>query len=185
MVCVCVCACAIPAALALCELSLANWNTTSEAVNQTEAPCRHRGNGDNCTVPTTDTGQWNGHFSKCPQELNHYCIHGECRFVKDQKAPSCRCQRGYVGSRCEYVDLDWRRGERKQMIIVCVIVALIVLILLLVFVFVCSHRRLRCCRKRGRRREEPRNGTEKLKMMDTNAHPLTPVSGEPLTNNDV
>ena len=38
----------------------------------------------------TDTGQWNGHFSKCPEDLMHYCIHGECRYIKAQKAPSCR-----------------------------------------------------------------------------------------------
>ncbi|XP_077353632.1 probetacellulin [Festucalex cinctus] len=175
----------ILSALALCEWSLAGWNTTGEAVNQMGAPCRRRGNSDNCTAPTSDTGQWNGHFTKCPQELNHYCIHGECRFVKDQKAASCRCQHGYIGSRCEYVDLDWRRGDKRQMIIICVIAALVVLILLIVFVFVCSHRRSRCCRKRGRRREEPRNGMEKLHMMDTNSHPVTPDSREPLNANDV
>lgn len=39
---------------------------------------------------TIDTGQSNGHFSKCPEELEHYCIHGECRYIKDQDAPSCR-----------------------------------------------------------------------------------------------
>ncbi|XP_061554866.1 probetacellulin isoform X1 [Phycodurus eques] len=169
--------------LALCEWSLAGWNDTSEAVNQTEAPCHRHGNRGNCTVPST--GQWNGHFTKCPQEFYHYCIHGECRFIKDQKAPSCRCQRGYIGSRCEYVDLDWRRGERHQMIIICVIAALVVLLLLIVFIFVCSHRRFRICRKRGRQREEPRNGMEKLHMMDTHAHPVTPDSVEPLNYNDV
>ncbi|XP_077398524.1 probetacellulin [Vanacampus margaritifer] len=170
-------------ALALCEWSLAGWKTTGVAVNQTEPPCPRRGNGDNCTAPTSDTGQWNGHFTKCPQELNHYCIHGECRFVEEQKAPSCRCQHGYIGSRCEYVDLDWRRGDKRQMIIIiCIIAALVALVLLIVFVFVCSHRRSSCW---ARRREEPRNGTEKLRMMDTNSHPVTPDSGEPLNTNDV
>ncbi|XP_037121653.1 probetacellulin [Syngnathus acus] len=176
---------AILTVLALHECSLASWNTTDKAVNQTEGPCRRQGNGDNCTAPTLDTGQWNGHFSKCPHELHHYCIHGECRYIKDQKTPSCRCQYGYIGSRCEYVDLDGRIGERKQIIIICVIAALVVLILLIVFIFVCSRRRFRCCRKRSRRRGEPKNGTEKLNMMAPKTHPVTSDSGEPLNNNAV
>ncbi|XP_061657980.1 probetacellulin [Syngnathoides biaculeatus] len=167
-------------ALTLCEGSLAGWNATSEA------PCRRLGNGDNCTAPTSSTDEWNGHFTKCPEKFHHYCINGECRFIKDQEAPSCRCHRGYIGSRCEYVDLDLRRGERQQMIIIVgIVAALVVLILLIVFIFVCSHRRFRICRKRRRQREEPRNGTEKLHMMDTNAHPVTPDSVAPLNYDDV
>ncbi|AWP15427.1 putative protransforming growth factor alpha-like [Scophthalmus maximus] len=88
---------------------------------------------------TTDTGPWNGHFSECPEELAHYCVHGECRYVKEQKAPSCRCQHGYIGSRCEYVDLDWRRGEKRQIIIACVIAVLVILILLIIFIGICSQ----------------------------------------------
>ncbi|XP_057675397.1 probetacellulin [Corythoichthys intestinalis] len=171
--------------LALCKWSMASWNTTGETVNQTEAPCSYRGNRDNCSAPTLDTGQWNGHFTKCPQALHHYCIHGDCRYVKDQKTPSCRCEHGYIGSRCEYLDLDWQRGDGRQMIIILVIAVLVVLILLIVLTFVCSHRRFKVCRKKRRRQEEPRNGTEKLHMMDTNAHCVTPDSVDPLNNNDV
>lgn len=32
---------------------------------------------------------WGGHFSKCPEDYKHYCIHGKCRWVKEQNAPSC------------------------------------------------------------------------------------------------
>ncbi|XP_077479464.1 probetacellulin [Stigmatopora argus] len=169
--------------LALGQGSMASWNTTGETVNKTESLCSYRGNGDNCSAPTLDTGQWNGHFTKCPQELHHYCVHGQCRFVQDQKMPSCRCEHGFIGSRCEYVDLDWLRGERRQMIIICVIAVLVVLILLIVFLFICLQ--FRVCRKKAQRREEPINGTEKLPMMDTNAHHVTPESVEPLNNNDV
>nr|XP_057920143.1 probetacellulin [Doryrhamphus excisus] len=172
-------------ALALCNYSTADWNVTIESANQTEAPCHHHGNGNKCTAPTSQTEEWNGHFSKCPEELHHYCIHGECRYIKDQKTPSCRCQHGYVGSRCEYIDLDWQIGERRQLIIICIIAALVLLILLILFVFICSHRRCRLCRKKGRQREEPRNGTEKLHMMDTSGHTLTPDPMEALHNNDV
>ncbi|XP_035464933.2 probetacellulin isoform X2 [Scophthalmus maximus] len=167
-------------ALALCKYCLAEGNATEGAANRTVNHCHHHDNGDNCT-DTTDTGPWNGHFSECPEELAHYCVHGECRYVKEQKAPSCRCQHGYIGSRCEYVDLDWRRGEKRQIIIACVIAVLVILILLIIFIGICSQRSYRLCRRRGRRREEPRNGSEKLSMMDTGAmHTiLTPDSIEP------
>ncbi|XP_053196146.1 probetacellulin isoform X3 [Scomber japonicus] len=174
----------IVTALALCKYSLAEWNTTEESANRTVSHCHHHGNGDNCTG---NTGQWNGHFSKCPEDLMHYCIHGECRYIKAQKAPSCRCQHGYIGSRCEYVDLDWRIGEKRQIIIACVIAGLVFLILLIVFICICSHRRCRLWRRRGRRREEPPNGTEKLSMMDTRAThtTITPDLTEPPHTNAV
>ncbi|XP_070707012.1 probetacellulin isoform X1 [Pempheris klunzingeri] len=159
----------IVAALALCKYSLAEWNATDESANRTVSHCHHHGNRDNCTADTIDTGQPNGHFSKCPEDLTHYCVHGECRYVKEQKTPSCRCQHGYIGPRCEYVDLDWRIGEKRQIIIACIIAGLVFLILVIIFICICSHRRCRLCWRRGRRREEPRNGTEKLSMMDTSA----------------
>ncbi|KAI3362213.1 hypothetical protein L3Q82_012538, partial [Scortum barcoo] len=78
----------LAAALALCKYSLAEWNATDASANRTVSTCPRHGNGDNCT-DTIDTGQWNGHFSKCPEDLTHYCVHGECRYIEEQKAPSC------------------------------------------------------------------------------------------------
>lgn len=153
------------AGLALCKYSQAEWNATEGTTNRTEPQCPHQSNGDNCT----DTGQWHGHFSKCPEELTYYCIHGECRYIKDQETPSCRCQHGYIGSRCEYADLDLRIGEKRQIIIICVVVGLVLLIILLLFICIFSHRRGGFCKQKRRRRDEPRNGTEKLPMMDVNA----------------
>ncbi|XP_069026087.1 probetacellulin isoform X1 [Embiotoca jacksoni] len=176
----------IVTALALCKCCPAEWNATDESANRTVPYCRRHGNRENCT-DTIDTGQWNGHFSKCPEELRHYCVHGECRYIKEQKTPSCRCMSGYIGTRCEYVDLDWRIGEKRQIIIACIIAGLVFLILLIVFICVCSHCRCRLCRRRGRRREEARNGTEKLSMMDTRAPPavLTSDSTELSCTNSV
>ncbi|XP_026212285.1 probetacellulin [Anabas testudineus] len=176
----------IVTALALCKYCLAEWNATDESANQTVSRCHHHGHRNNCTEPL-DTESWNRHFSDCPEELKHYCVHGECRYVEDQRAPSCRCQNGFIGPRCEYVDLDWRIGEKRQIIIACIIAGLVFLILLIVFICICSHRRHRLCGRRGRRREEPRNGTEKLSMMNTNAThtTLTPESTELLHTNAV
>ncbi|KAF7661118.1 hypothetical protein LDENG_00268550 [Lucifuga dentata] len=85
----------IVTALALCKYCLTEWNATDESANRTVSSCHHHGNGDDCT----DTGEWNGHFSKCPKELKHYCIHGTCRYIKEQMTPSCRCEHGFIGSR--------------------------------------------------------------------------------------
>ncbi|XP_072228423.1 probetacellulin isoform X1 [Leuresthes tenuis] len=173
-------------ALALCKYCLAEWNSTDESANRTVSPCHLHGNQNNCT-DTTDTGQWTGHFSKCPKELTHYCIHGECRYVKEQKAPACRCQSGYIGSRCEYVDLGWQIQKKQQILIGCIVAGLVLFMVVIVFICICPHRRCRSYWRRGRQREEPKNGTEKLSMMDTGAAhtSLTADSTETTLTNSV
>lgn len=158
-------------ALVLCKCSQAEWNVTEESANSTVSDCHRHGDRDNCTANAEETDPLNGHFSKCPEELSHYCVHGVCRYVTDQKTPSCRCSHGYIGSRCEYVDLDLLIGGRRYIIIGGIIGGLVLLSLLIVFICFCSHRRCRLCwRRRRRRREEPINGTEKVGMMDTDGH---------------
>ncbi|XP_023658756.1 proepiregulin [Paramormyrops kingsleyae] len=44
-------------------------------------------------------------FQKCNSSLG-YCIHGECIQLVDIPDPHCKCQLGYVGPRCELLDLD-------------------------------------------------------------------------------
>lgn len=173
----------IVTALALCKYCLAEGNATEESANRTVPHCHRHGDRDNCT----DTEQWGGHFSKCPEELQHYCIHGDCRYVKAQKAASCRCWFGYHGSRCEFVNLPLPRTDPRQIIIGCTIAGLVLIILLIVFICLHSHRRCRLCWRRGRRREEPRNGTDRLNMIDTSVThtTLNPDSTEPLHTNSV
>lgn len=141
--------------------SEAMWNTTEEpAANGTD--CHPHGNGDNCT--DAGTGEWHGHFTTCPEKLTYYCIHGECRYIKEMDEPSCRCDPGYDGSRCELLRLDWLKEEQKRIIIICVCVGLLLLILFVIFICCFSHRRGRLCKQKRRRRDEPRNGTEKPHM---------------------
>ncbi|TNM92310.1 probetacellulin [Takifugu flavidus] len=157
----------VATALALFKYSLAEWNVTEELANRTVSHCHHHSNGNNCTGDSVDNDTWHGHFSKCPEELTGYCVHGDCRYIEEQKAPSCRCERGFVGSRCEYLELDWWRGEKQQILIICIVAGLVLLILLILFICLCSNRRCRTRWQRRRRREVPTNVTEKLSMMDT------------------
>ncbi|XP_068114406.1 protransforming growth factor alpha-like isoform X2 [Hyperolius riggenbachi] len=41
----------------------------------------------------------------CPDSHSDFCFHGTCRFLVSESAPSCKCFKGYDGSRCEYVNL--------------------------------------------------------------------------------
>lgn len=155
-------------ALVLCQSScLAQVNTT-EPTATTVTHCHRHGNTDNCT-DSADSG-WSGHFSQCPDHLKHYCIHGECRYILDQNKPSCRCDFGYEGHRCEYLRLGPQIAMKEGIIIGCAVAGLVLLILLLVFICVCSRRRWRMCWRRGRQREEPRNGAEKFGMMEAETH---------------
>ncbi|XP_074546822.1 probetacellulin [Halichoeres trimaculatus] len=169
-------------ALALCKCSRAEWNVTEESANSTVPDCHRHGDRDNCTANTEETDQWNGHFSKCPEELAHYCVHGDCRYVTEQKTPSCKCLQGYVGSRCEYVDLDWQIAERRYIIVGGVTGGLVLLVLLIVFICFSSQRRCRLCWRRRRRREDPMNGTEKVGMMDTDGHKSSDSTDPPQAN---
>lgn len=166
-------------ALALWKLCLAEWNATDASLNQTASTCHLHGKKDNCTEK--DTEQWSGHFSKCPLDLLHYCVHGECRYIKEQRTPSCKCQSHYHGARCEYVNLDGLKEERQQIIIGCSVAGLLFLMILVISFCICSHRRCRSCWWRRGPTEEPKNGTEKHGMLNTS----TPGSTELTDTNSV
>ncbi|XP_067232123.1 probetacellulin [Chanodichthys erythropterus] len=153
------------AAVVLCKYSQAEWNTTKAPANRTVS-CGHHDNSSNCT-DSKDDHTWGGHFSKCPKEYQHYCIQGVCRFVKEQNTPSCRCEAGYIGTRCEYLDLGFHVGERRKIVIACVVAGLVFLILLIVFICVCTHKRYKPCRKKKRKKE---TSDEEAKLSSLNAH---------------
>uniref|UniRef100_A0A8B9H2W8 Uncharacterized protein n=1 Tax=Astyanax mexicanus TaxID=7994 RepID=A0A8B9H2W8_ASTMX len=52
-----------------------------------------------------DDHRWSGHFSKCPQEYAHYCVHGSCHFVQEQNTPACRLRGAFW--ELEFVKVDW------------------------------------------------------------------------------
>ncbi|XP_064798436.1 probetacellulin [Oncorhynchus masou masou] len=175
----------IVTALTLCKCSLAEWNATEEPANKNVSRY-HQGNTNNFTdsIETATQAKWSGHFTKCPKEFRNYCIHGSCRFVKEQNTPSCRCEKGYIGSRCEYVDLAWRIGDQRQIIIACVIAALVFLILLIIFICICAHRH-KLCRRKRRRKEETRNGTEKLNMIMMNTNGTHEASSDSVETSNI
>ncbi|XP_051019319.1 proheparin-binding EGF-like growth factor [Acomys russatus] len=41
----------------------------------------------------------------CLRKYKDYCIHGECKYLKDLQTPSCQCHPGYHGERCHGLTL--------------------------------------------------------------------------------
>ncbi|XP_075400320.1 probetacellulin [Tenrec ecaudatus] len=108
--------------------------------------------GKTCAVTTTQPRR-RGHFSRCPKQYKHYCIKGRCRFVVAEQVPSCVCDEGYTGSRCERVDLFYLKGDRVQVLVICLIAVMVIFIILVVGVCTCCHP-LRKHRKRRKNEEE-------------------------------
>ncbi|KPP61080.1 Btc protein-like [Scleropages formosus] len=146
---------------ALCKHSRAEWNATREPASGSVS-CNPHGNSSQCAAATEEYN-WSGHFSECPEEFLQFCVHGRCRFLTEQNMPSCVCLNGYIGSRCEYVDLDLHTGDQKHVVIACVIATLVFLILLVVFICIYAHRH-KLCYKKNQKKEEKAEEAEKLNM---------------------
>ncbi|XP_060104139.1 probetacellulin-like [Heteronotia binoei] len=84
------------------------------------------------------------HFAPCPEEYQHYCVKGRCRYVAARETPACICERGFTGARCERLDLFYLRGDQGQIVVIALIVVLVMLIILVVGLCTCAH----YCRKR-------------------------------------
>ncbi|KAM4781287.1 probetacellulin isoform 1-T1 [Cyanocitta cristata] len=108
------------------------------------------GSAKGCTGNGTQLRR-QGHFSRCPEEYQHYCVKGRCRFFVAEQAPACVCERGYTGARCERVDLFYLRGDQGQIVIISLIAAIVTLIILIVGICLCSHH---CRRQRRKRKAE-------------------------------
>ncbi|KAM5140838.1 protransforming growth factor alpha-like isoform 2-T4 [Mantella aurantiaca] len=44
-------------------------------------------------------------FAECPDTHSSFCYHGTCRFLVSEWEASCICFKGYIGIRCEHMDL--------------------------------------------------------------------------------
>ncbi|XP_077166500.1 proheparin-binding EGF-like growth factor [Paroedura picta] len=49
----------------------------------------------------------------CLRKYKDYCIHGDCKYIKALKAPSCVCQQGYQGERCHALSLPVENPYRS------------------------------------------------------------------------
>ncbi|XP_044133111.1 probetacellulin [Bufo gargarizans] len=110
-------------------------NSTSQPETRS-FPCRDY--IENCSG-ISEPAKWRGHFSRCPKSYRHYCIKGKCRFVRVLKEPSCICEKGYTGARCERLDLFYLKEDRGQLVVIGLIIAMVALILVIICICICSH----------------------------------------------
>ncbi|XP_043926260.1 probetacellulin-like isoform X2 [Protopterus annectens] len=79
------------------------------------------------------------HFWECPPKYKDYCIRGKCKFVEAVKVPSCICEMGYVGSRCELIDILYLTSERRHIVAISLVAAFVGLVILIIFICLCVH----------------------------------------------
>ncbi|XP_058522706.1 probetacellulin [Ochotona princeps] len=140
---------ALALGLVIFHCVVANGNST-RSPETNGLPCGYA--GENCTATTVQPKR-KGHFARCPKQYKHYCIKGRCRFVVAEQTPSCVCDEGYTGARCERVDLFYLREDRRQILVICLIAVMVVFIILVIGVCTCCHP-LRRNRKRRKKEEE-------------------------------
>ncbi|KAM7243303.1 hypothetical protein CapIbe_005797 [Capra ibex] len=126
---------ALALGLVILHCVLADGNSTRSPENDGFLCGDH---AENCPVSTTQPKR-RGHFSRCPKQYKHYCIKGRCRFVVAEQTPSCVCDEGYAGARCERVDLFYLRGDRGQILVICLIAVMVIFIILVVSICTCCH----------------------------------------------
>ncbi|XP_048460846.1 probetacellulin-like isoform X2 [Rhincodon typus] len=121
------------------------------------------------TASLIETPQ-SGHFTTCPKELMSYCIEGECRFIQSENKPSCVCKFGYIGSRCEFLDIFYLTGRRDKFIVVGLVLAILLLMIAIIITCFCVHRfRRRHKAKKNSREEAEVLSSEPLDGKDSRA----------------
>ncbi|KAJ8285608.1 hypothetical protein GJAV_G00028790 [Gymnothorax javanicus] len=110
---------------------------------------------------------FHSHFDDCPDSHSQFCIHGTCRFLILEKTPACMCPLGFMGVRCEYVDLlavvahDQEWQSVTTLLVMC-IVSCALLILVCILLNSCQRRWIiGCGRPLSFASEKPRNTLER------------------------
>ncbi|XP_074084556.1 proepiregulin [Macrotis lagotis] len=68
-------------------------------------------------------------ITKCDEDMQGYCLHGECFYVLDMRQQSCRCEVGYTGSRCEHIILTVKKPLSKEYVVLTIFLVILFLII--------------------------------------------------------
>uniref|UniRef100_A0A8C0WNI2 Proheparin-binding EGF-like growth factor n=1 Tax=Castor canadensis TaxID=51338 RepID=A0A8C0WNI2_CASCN len=101
----------------------------------------------------------------CLRRYKDFCIHGECKYLKELRAPSCNCHPGYHGERCHGLSLpvENRLYTYDHTTILAVVAVVLSSVCLLVIVGLLMFR----YHRRGGYDVE---NEEKMKLGMTNSH---------------
>ncbi|CAN2388893.1 Proepiregulin, partial [Pristimantis euphronides] len=91
--------------------------------------------GENCTtasMATTESPVSSVRIGKCSEELNNYCLNGQCLYLLDMDEHYCRCESGYGGLRCTNSHFLTQPVNEKYLALTIFLTAMLLLAVLLV-----------------------------------------------------
>uniref|UniRef100_A0A8C3SXX7 Proheparin-binding EGF-like growth factor n=1 Tax=Chelydra serpentina TaxID=8475 RepID=A0A8C3SXX7_CHESE len=82
----------------------------------------------------------------CLRKYKDFCIHGECRYIRELRAPSCICQPGYHGERCHGLTLPVENPSTSYdhttaLAVVAVVLSSLCLIIIAALLMLRCHKR--------------------------------------------
>ncbi|XP_056386730.1 protransforming growth factor alpha-like isoform X2 [Hyla sarda] len=80
-------------------------------------------------------------FAECPDAYTHFCLHGTCRFLVSEWTPSCICFTGYMGSRCQKMDLlQMMAGDPHSILAAALLVVLTMTFITYFGIYLCRRK---------------------------------------------
>ncbi|KFR00638.1 Proheparin-binding EGF-like growth factor, partial [Opisthocomus hoazin] len=82
----------------------------------------------------------------CLRKYKDFCIHGECKYIRELGAPSCICQPGYHGERCHGLSLPVEHppsayDHTTALAVVAVILSSLCLVIIAALLMLRCHKR--------------------------------------------
>ncbi|XP_068815901.1 proheparin-binding EGF-like growth factor [Struthio camelus] len=82
----------------------------------------------------------------CLRKYKDFCIHGECKYIKELGAPSCICQPGYHGERCHGLSLPVEHppstyDHTTALAVVAVVLSSLCLVIIAALLMLRCHKR--------------------------------------------
>ncbi|XP_053935721.1 proheparin-binding EGF-like growth factor [Cuculus canorus] len=82
----------------------------------------------------------------CLRKYKDFCIHGECKYIRELGAPSCICQPGYHGERCHGLSLPVEHppstyDHTTALAVVAVILSCLCLVIIAALLMLRCHKR--------------------------------------------
>ncbi|NXL86458.1 HBEGF factor, partial [Alectura lathami] len=82
----------------------------------------------------------------CQRKYKDFCIHGECKYIRELGAPSCICQPGYHGERCHGLTLPVEHppstyDHTTALAVVAVVLSSLCLVIIAALLMLRCHKR--------------------------------------------
>ncbi|KAJ1205920.1 hypothetical protein NDU88_001340 [Pleurodeles waltl] len=111
-----------------------------ESGNCTTALVRKEGTARAAKVRTID----------CEEDKKYFCFRGRCQFILELNEFHCRCQKGYIGERCMYLEIE---SVTQPMSKEYVALSVVLSVLLVVVVALCSYFMYKWYRSKQRKKQ--------------------------------